>query len=117
MLTQLTGQGLPAWIAAVRVDADGLPALAAFAAGLEHDLDAVTQGLTTGWSSGPIEGRVHHSNMLNRQRFGRAGLPLLRKRVLLTASRPGPTVPSHPRMSAGGAHVRAPPPSAHGWVR
>jgi hypothetical protein len=27
------------------------------------------------------------------------------------------TVPSHPRMSAGGAHVRAPPPSAHVWVR
>jgi DNA replication protein DnaC len=25
--------------------------------------------------------------------------------------------PSHPRMSAGGAHVRAPPPSAQVWVR
>jgi transposase len=87
MLTNLGGQALPAWITAVRVDADGVPALAAFAAGLEHDLDAVTQGLTTRWSSGPIEGRVNHIKMVKRQMFGRAGLPLLRKRVLLTASR------------------------------
>jgi pimeloyl-ACP methyl ester carboxylesterase len=46
-------------LAAVRADADGLPGLGSFAAGLEHDLDAVT-GLTTHWSSGPIEGRVNH---------------------------------------------------------
>jgi transposase len=30
---------------------------------------------------------VNHINMVKRQMFGRAGLPLLRKRVLLTASR------------------------------
>jgi transposase len=48
-------------LAAVRADADGLPGLGSFAAGLEHDLDAVTRGLTTHWSSGPIEGRVNHS--------------------------------------------------------
>jgi len=39
------------------------------------------------WSSGPVEGRVHHIKMVKRQMFGRAGLPLLRKRVLLTAAR------------------------------
>ena len=55
MLTKLGGHELPAWIAAVRADADGLPRLGAFAAGLERDLDAVTRGLTTRWSSGPIE--------------------------------------------------------------
>jgi transposase len=54
---------------------------------LERDLDAVTHGLTTHWSSGPIEGRVNHIKMVERQMFGRASLPLLRKRVLLTASR------------------------------
>jgi hypothetical protein len=37
------------------------------------------------WSSGPVEGRVNHIKMVKRQMFGRAGLPLLRKRVLLTA--------------------------------
>jgi transposase len=37
------------------------------------------------WSSGPVEGRVNHIKMIKRQMSGRAGLPLLRKRVLLTA--------------------------------
>jgi transposase len=86
MLTKLGGHDLPAWIAAVAADADELPGLGSFAAGLERDLDAVTRGLTTRWSSGPIEGRVNHIKMVKRQMFGRAGLPLLRKRVLLTAA-------------------------------
>jgi hypothetical protein len=63
----------------------GLPGISSFAKGLEQDLDAVTQGLTTSWRSGPVEGRVNHIKMIKRQMFGRAGLPLLRKRVLLTA--------------------------------
>jgi transposase len=87
MLTNLGGQQLPAWIAAVGADADELPGLGSFAAGLKRDLDAVTRGLTTRWSSGPIEGRVNHIKMVKRQMFGRAGLPLLRKRVLFTATR------------------------------
>jgi len=85
MLTKLRGQNLPAWIAAVR--ADNLPGLASFAAHLEHDLAAVSCGLTMRWNSGPIEGRVNHIKVLKRQLFGRAALPLLRKRVLLTAGR------------------------------
>ncbi len=35
----------------------------------------------------PVEGRVNHIKMIKRQMFGRAGLPLLRKRVLLTVQR------------------------------
>jgi transposase len=83
MLTQLTGQDLPQWISDTQ--AAGLPGLSSFAKGLNQDLDAVTQGLTTHWNSGPVEGRVNHIKMIKRQMFGRAGLPLLRKRVLLTA--------------------------------
>jgi transposase len=79
MLTQLRGHDLPGWITAVR--ADDLPGLSGFAAGLEGDLDAVTRGLTTRWNSGPVEGRVNHIKMIKRQMFGRAGLPLPRKRV------------------------------------
>jgi len=71
MLTRLGGQDLPAWIAAV--GADELPGLGSFATGLERDLDAVTRGLTSRWSSGPIEGRVNHIKMVKRQMFGRAG--------------------------------------------
>jgi transposase len=85
VLTKLRGQGLPAWIAAVR--AEGLPGLTALADSLTSDLDAVTRWLTTRRNSGPIEDRVNHTKMLKRQMFGRASLPLLRKRVLLTASR------------------------------
>jgi transposase len=83
MLTELTGQDLPQWIADTS-DA-GLPGTSSFAKGLKQDLDAVTNGLTMPWSSGPVEGRVNHIKMIKRQMFGRAGLPLLRKRVLLTA--------------------------------
>ena len=83
MLTQLTGQDLPQWISDTQ--AAGLPGLSTFAKGLTQDLDAITQGLTTHWNSGPVEGRVNHIKMIKRQMFGRAGLPLLRKRVLLTA--------------------------------
>ncbi|MFI0451255.1 transposase [Actinomadura sp. 6N118] len=84
MLTHLTGQHLPKWINDVR--AAELPGLSSFAGGLEQDLDAVIQGLTSRWNSGPVEGRVNHIKMIKRQMFGRAGLPLLRKRVLLTAA-------------------------------
>ena len=58
MITDLTGQDLPQWMAAAREA--GLPGISSFAKGLEQDLDAVTQGLTTNWSSGPVEGRVNH---------------------------------------------------------
>jgi transposase len=36
-----------------------LPGISSFAKGLEQDLDAVTNGLTMNWSSGPVEGRVN----------------------------------------------------------
>jgi transposase len=85
MLTGLTGQDLPQWFASAR--SAGLPGIASFAKGLEQDIDAVTCGLTMTWSSGPVEGRVNHIKMVKRQMFGRAGLPLLRKRVLLTAKK------------------------------
>jgi transposase len=85
MITGLTGHDLPQWMAAARDAA--LPGISSFAKGLEQDLDAVTAGLTLTWSSGPVEGRVNHIKMIKRQMFGRAGLPLLRKRVLLTAQR------------------------------
>jgi len=85
MLTKLSGQDLPQWISDVQ--ATRLPGLSSFAHGLTQDLDAVTQGLTTRWNSGPVEGRVNQIKMIKRQMFGRAALPLLRKRVLLTAQR------------------------------
>ncbi|MFC9625021.1 transposase [Streptomyces sp. NPDC056930] len=84
ILQTRSGQHLKDWITATRT-AD-LPRLHSFATGLEKDWDAVLQGLSTRWNSGPVEGRVNHIKMIKRQMFGRAKLPLLRKRVLLTAA-------------------------------
>jgi transposase len=51
MMTGRHGDRLHAWITAV--ESDTLPPLAAFAANLRRDLDAVRYGLTLPYSSGP----------------------------------------------------------------
>ena len=81
ILTGLHGGRLDDWIAAV--EADDQPDLHSFARGLKHDYDAVLNGLTLPWNSGPVEGNVNRIKMIKRQMYGRAGYPLLRKRVLL----------------------------------
>lgn len=58
MIINLIGQDLPEWMATARDS--GLPGIASFAKGLEQGLDAVTNGLTMNWNSGPVEGRVNH---------------------------------------------------------
>lgn len=55
----------------------------AFAEGLERDWEAVVNGLTLIWNSGPVEGHVNKLKVVKRQMFGRAKLDLLRRRVLL----------------------------------
>ena len=57
--------------------------LARFARNLRRDFDAVRNGLSLPHSSGAVEGNINRLKMLKRQMFGRAGLDLLRKRVLL----------------------------------
>jgi transposase len=79
MLTQRQGQRLGEWLH--DVETTGAPALRSFAAGLRNDLDAVTAGLTTSYSSGAVEGTVNRK-MIKRQMFGRANFDLLRKRIL-----------------------------------
>jgi transposase len=59
--------------------------LLSFVNGVVGDQVAVTAGLTLPFSSGAVEGQVNRIKMLKRQMFGRAGLDLLRKRVLLAA--------------------------------
>ncbi|MFE9024022.1 hypothetical protein ACFYNL_36450 [Streptomyces sp. NPDC007808] len=50
-----------------------------------RDGDAVIACLTLPWNSGVVEGHVNRIKMLKRQKFGRAGFQLLRKRVLRTS--------------------------------
>jgi transposase len=81
MLTELGGEHLNEWIAAVQTD--DLPHLKPFTAGIDADHAAVLNGLTLPHSSGAVEGHVNRIKMLKRQMYGRAGFALLRKRVLL----------------------------------
>ncbi|MGX7826091.1 ISL3 family transposase [Actinokineospora sp. 24-640] len=82
MLTELQGQRLDTWI--TTAENDTLRPLASFANFLRRDLDAVRNGLTLPHSSGPVEGTINRLKMLKRQMFGRAGLDLLRKRLIHT---------------------------------
>ena len=68
------------WLA--RATARGLQAFKSFAKGLRADDDAVKAGLTLPWSTGPVEGQSNRLKMLKRQMSGRAGIGLLRQRVL-----------------------------------
>lgn len=74
---------LDEWLAGARTC--GASAIATFAAGLEADGPAVRAALTQPWSSGQAEGQITKLKLLKRQSFGRAGLDLLRRRVLPAA--------------------------------
>jgi transposase len=81
ILTNLRGEQLADRLDVVH--ASGLPRLNTFASGIDWNRAAVLAGLTPPWSSGTCEGAVNRLNMLMRQTFGRAGFPLLRRRILL----------------------------------
>jgi transposase len=81
ILTSLHGARLAAWLD----DADTGPArtdLKSFTRGIRLDYQAVLNGLTLPWNSGKVEGTVNKIKLIKRQAYGRAGFPLLRKRVL-----------------------------------
>ncbi|WP_308112397.1 ISL3 family transposase [Nocardia abscessus] len=81
MMTRLEGHRLEEWINTV--ENDSLTAIGSFARNLRRDIDAVRNGLTLPYSSGPVEGHINRIKMIKRQMFGRANLDLLRKRTLL----------------------------------
>jgi transposase len=82
MMTGLTGStGLDKWLTAV--EADDQPELRSFATGIRKDKEAVINGLTLPCNSGRVEGTVNKIKTVKRQMYGRAGFPLLRKRIIL----------------------------------
>jgi transposase len=82
MMTRRQGLlALEDWL--TRVEADDQPQLHSFATGIRRDQQAVTAGLALPYSSAAMEGNVNKIKMIKRQMYGRAGFPLLRKRVLL----------------------------------
>jgi transposase len=83
ILTGRLGQArLDDWLAAAEAD-PAQPELRSFTAGIRRDYQAVASGLTLTWSSGKVEGTVNKIKTIKRQMYGRASLPLLRKRLLL----------------------------------
>jgi hypothetical protein len=83
MMEGLTGAAhLDPWLAAVEA-ADGQPELRSFATGIRQDKDAVLNGLTLPYSSGKVEGTVNKIKTVKRQMYGRAGFPLLRRRIMM----------------------------------
>ena len=82
MMTRRQGLlALDDWLTAV--EADDQPGLHSFARGIRLDQQAVTAGLALPCSSAALEGNVTKIKMIKRQMYGRAGFPLLRKRVIL----------------------------------
>ena len=82
LLTSRKPALLDQWI--TDVTADDQPDLHSFITGLNQDIAAVTNAIALDWNSGRVEGHVNRVKTLKRQMYGRAGTPLLRKRVLLT---------------------------------
>ena len=60
----------------------GIHALVRFVRTLKQDLRAVEAAVSQRWSNGPVEGQINRLKMLKRQMYGRAGIELLRARLL-----------------------------------
>ena len=60
----------------------GIHAMVRFVRTLKQDMAAVEAAVTQPWSNGPVEGQINRLKMLKRQMYGRAGVELLRARLL-----------------------------------
>ncbi len=80
MLRQHRASSLTAWLD--QAEASGFPELRAFVAGVYRDLPAVINGLQSSFSQGPVEGQITKLKLIKRQMYGKAGVPLLRQRLL-----------------------------------
>ena len=69
------------WITQAR--ACSAPAIAKFASGLDGDAAAVRAALTEPWSNGQAEGQINRLKLIKRQSYGRVGLDLLQRRMVL----------------------------------
>ncbi len=67
-----------------RAQKTGIQALTRFVRSLQQDLSAVEAAATEPWSNGATDQSrdTNHLKMLNRQMYGRAGVELLRARLL-----------------------------------
>ncbi|WP_246340792.1 transposase [Streptomyces lunaelactis] len=83
MLDNRDAAPLPEWLD--QLSNSSLPPLVGMAKALREDQHAVVQGITTRYNSGVNEGRITDVKLQKRLMAGRAGVPLLRHRVVLIA--------------------------------
>ncbi|MFI6689737.1 hypothetical protein [Streptomyces sp. NPDC050485] len=83
MLDAQDAAPLPGWLD--QLSASGLAPLAGAAKALGEDRHAVIQGITTSCNPGVNEGRITDVKLQKRIMAGRAGVPLVRHRVVLIA--------------------------------
>ncbi len=72
---------LDSWLA--QAESSTLKPFQRFAASLRRDYQAVRAGIEQPWSTGPVEGEINKLKLIKRTMFGRAGFPLLQRRILL----------------------------------
>ncbi|EIZ78118.1 transposase [Novosphingobium sp. Rr 2-17] len=77
MLVERKADALDGWLALALESP-----IASFARGLVRDLDAVRAAIELPWSTGPVEGKINKLKLIKRSMYGRAGLDLLRARVM-----------------------------------
>ena len=82
LVRQQLPKQLDSWLE--KAKSSTIKAFQSFAKGLDEDYDAVKAGMSLDVSNGPVEGQNNRLKMLKRQMFGRAGLDLLAKRLILT---------------------------------
>jgi transposase len=80
MVRERKHQDLRSWM--LQAGTCGIPELGSFVTGIEQDYDAVHAALRLPWSQGITEGKVNKLKTLKRAMYGRAGVPLLRQRLL-----------------------------------
>jgi transposase len=83
MLDNPDATSLPQWLEDLA--STGLAPLTSLARALSEDRHAVAQGITTFYNSGVNEGRITDVKLQKRLMAGRAGVFLLRHRVVLIA--------------------------------
>jgi hypothetical protein len=75
-----TAEGLDAWLIDAR--ASGIYAMQRFAKTIRQDLEAVRNAMSEPWSDGQTEGQINKLKTLKRAMYGRAGVELLRARMM-----------------------------------
>jgi len=80
MLRRKSRVTLPEWTS--KALASGHAEWKNVAKSLLQDADAITAAMTESWSNGQVEGQVGRLKQIKRQMYGRAGMTLLRARIL-----------------------------------